>query len=182
MKKHIYLALALAALAGCNGSDSETRPANLLAGNNFEGMEGWNGDTPPPASLNKEKAHSGIYSMRVGPDVEYASGFIGTLGKLSPTRLAKVQIKAWVYVPAGATSSSLVTQIIDPATPGASPLLWQALPLNDVAKKRNEWIEVEKTITMPANASPTFKLYVYLWRGLAPTVAYVDDMQILRAE
>ncbi|GAB3878050.1 hypothetical protein GCM10028824_39230 [Hymenobacter segetis] len=183
MKKHIYLVLALATLAGCGDKNGKSRPDNFLAGNDFEEIEGWNGDAPLPVSLTREKAHSGIYSMRVGPDVEYASGFIGTVGKISPTRLTKIKIKGWVFVPAGQPGGAIVTQVIDPDKQGASPLLWEALSLETAVKKRAEWVEIEKTLTMPANLSPTNKLYMYLWRGASPTsVAYIDDMEILRAE
>ena len=119
--------------------------------------------------------------MRVGPGIDFANGFIGELGKLSATRISQVQVKAWVYLPTNNTSSSLVTQVMDP-TPDSKPLLWDALPLAKATTKRNEWVEIEKTITLPANAGPSFKLYVYLWSGGNPTVAYIDDMQILRVK
>ncbi len=182
MKKHFYLALALAGLVSCGDGSGADHPANLLASNDFEAMEGWNGDAPTPPSLTREKAHSGNYAMRVGPDVEYASGYIGALGKLSPTRLSKVQVKAWVYVPGGEPAAALITQVMDPATPGAPPLLWDGLPLSKSVSKRSEWVQIEKTLTLPATVNPNCKLYVYLWRGTSPAVAYIDDMQILRVE
>lgn len=181
MKNSIYLLTALA-LAGCGDKATNSRPEGLLAGTDFEGVAGWNGDAPTPLSLTREKAHSGMYSMRVGPEVEYASGFIGTLGKLNSTRIGKIQVKGWVYAPGGETTAAIVTQIVDPATPNAKPVLWEALPLDKTVKTRNEWVEVDKTVVLPANVTPGMKLYVYLWRGPAPAVAYIDDMQILKAE
>lgn len=180
MKKYTYLAVALAltTLAGCGDNNGSSRPANLLTGNDFEQIEGWNGEAVV-ASLTKEKAHSGIYSMRVGPGVDYSSGFLGALGKLSATRVNKIQVKAWVFVPAGATAASLVTQLMDPAQANGKPLMYDALSLDKAVKARGEWTEVEKTITLPATASPTFKLYVYLWSGGSPNVAYIDDIQLL---
>ena len=178
MKKYSYLALALAMLAGCGDKNASNRPENLLTGNDFEQMEGWNGEAALP-SLTKDKAHSGSYSMRVGPGVDYSNGFIGSLGKLSSTRVNKIQVKAWVFVPAGATAAALVTQLMDPAQANGKPLMYDALPLDKAVKARNEWAEVEKTITLPANASPNFKLYVYLWSGGSPNVAYIDDVQLL---
>lgn len=183
MKKTIYLSLALAlGLAGCGGDKGSSRAENVLASSGFEEIEGWNGDAPLPLSLTREKAHSGTYSMRVGPDVEYASGFIGALGKMSPVRLNEVKVTAWIYLDGTAPSGAIVTQVLDPATPNAKPLLWESLPLDKAVPKRKEWVQVEKTVRLPANVSPTCKLYVYLWRGAAPVVAYIDDVQLERSK
>lgn len=179
MSKYTCLFLALASLAGCNSDSSSSRPSNLLTGNDFEQLEGWTAQTPLP-SLTKEKAHSGIYSMKVGSGIDYSNGFIGTLGSISSVRIDKVLVKAWVYVPKGATAAALVTQLMDPAAVGGKPMLWEAMSLDKEAKTRNEWVEVEKIITIPANAASGFKLYVYLWSGNMPNVAYIDDIQILR--
>ncbi|MFD2719384.1 carbohydrate binding domain-containing protein [Hymenobacter monticola] len=179
MKKYTLLLLTAAALAGCGDKDGGSRPANLLTGNDFEQMDGWMGDVPQP-SLTKEKAHSGAYSVHVGPGIEYSNGFIGTLGKLSSTRLNQIKVKAWVYVPSGPTATSIVTSLVDPATPGAKPAMWDAMGLDKMVKKRNDWQEVEKTFTLPANVGPNYKLYVYLWSGGSQNVAYLDDIQFLR--
>lgn len=178
MKKYSLLLLTAATLAGC-GDESSSRPANYLTGNDFEQLEGWTGDVALP-SLTKEKAHSGSYSVRVGPGIDYGNGFIGTLGKLSPTRLTQVQVKGWVFVPAGTVTAGIVTNLVDPAATDGKAALWEVLPLDKAVKKRNEWVEVEKTLTLPANAGPNFKLYVYLWSGGSPSVAYLDDVQLLR--
>lgn len=178
MKKYTLLLLAAATLAGC-GNDNATRPANYLTGNDFDQMEGWFGDVPQP-SLTKEKAHSGAYSVHVGPGIEYSNGFIGTLGKLSPTRLTKVTVKGWVFVPTGTVTAGIVTNLIDPASTTGKAAMWEVIPLDKAVKKRNEWVEVERTLTLPANAGPNFKLYMYLWSGGSQNVAYLDDVQILR--
>ena len=179
MNKYTFLFLALAALAGCNSNNTESRPKNLLSSNDFEQLEGWTADIPLP-SLTKEKAHSGSYSIKVGSGIDYSNGFIGTLGSISPIRVSQVLVKAWVFVPSGPTSAALVTQVMDPSVPGAKPVLWEALPLDKEAKTRNEWVQVEKSLTLPANVGPGFKLYVYLWSGNTPNIAYIDDIQILR--
>ena len=74
----------------------------------------------------------------------------------------------------------MVTQLMDPAVTNGKPVMYDAISLDKAAKSRNEWVEVEKTVTLPANAGPTFKLYVYLWSGGSPNVAYLDDVQVLR--
>jgi hypothetical protein len=179
MKKYTLLLLTAATLAGCGDKNGSSRPANYLTGNDFDQMEGWFGDIPQP-SLTKEKAHSGTYSVHVGPGIEYSNGFIGTLGKLSPTRLTKLTVKGWVYVPTGPATAGIVMNLTDPAAADGKPAMWEVLPLDKAVKKRNEWVEVEKTLTLPANASSNFKLYVYLWNGGSQSVAYLDDVQILR--
>lgn len=179
MKRYTLLLLTAATLAGCGDKNGSTHPANFLTGNDFDQLEGWTGDMPQP-SLTKEKAHSGAYSVHVGPGIEYSNGFIGTLGKLSPTRLTQVKVKGWVFLPTGTVTAGIVTNLTDPAATDGKPALWEALPLDKAVKKRNEWVEVEKTLTLPANAGPNFKLYVYLWSGGSQNVAYLDDLQILR--
>jgi len=180
MKHYLCVVLAAATLAACSSPSSKFNSKDLLASSDFESVEGWNGDAPVPPSLTREKAHSGSYSMRVGPDVAYASGFIGALNKFSPSRLTKVKVRAWVFVPEGQPGGAVVTQLMDPAT--NQGVLWEALNLDESNAKRNEWVQVEKTVTLPANTGPTFKLYVYLWSGNTPTIAYIDDMEIIRVK
>lgn len=181
MKNPLYLGLAaLLALAGCGDKGSMSHPDNFLAGNDFESLEGWTADAPMP-SLTKVKAHSGVYSLQVGPGIEYSNGFANSLGKLTPSRIEKIQVKAWVYLPTG-SHASLVTQLMNPAVTDGKPVQYDAMPLEKAVKKPNEWTEVEKTITLPANAGPDFKLYVYMWNAGSASIAYIDDVQILKSK
>ncbi|MBO0360897.1 carbohydrate binding domain-containing protein [Hymenobacter sp. BT186] len=178
MKKLLYASLTLC-LAAC-GDKAATIPANQLAGNDFESIEGWVGDNTP-ASLTKENAHSGRYSIKVDPAIEYSMGYSNLLGKLSASKLRKIKIKAWVYLPKGTTDAMLVTSVVDPADP-SKPVLWDGFKLADQVKADSKWTEVEKEITLPDNISYTQKLGVYLWRTAAQGPAFMDDVIIEKAE
>jgi hypothetical protein len=144
MTKYTFLLLSLVALAGCGEKDGASRPENLLAGNDFESLEGWTNDVKL-VSLTKEKAHSGLYSVHVGPGMDYSNGFNGELGKLSPTKFDKVQIKGWVFVPDAKSTAALITQLIDPADTSGKPALWEATSLERATKAPNRWVEIDRT-------------------------------------
>ncbi|WBO84271.1 carbohydrate binding domain-containing protein [Hymenobacter yonginensis] len=179
MKKLLYALLAVS-MASCGDKTAE-RPANQLAGNDFESVDGWMGDNTPN-SLTKEKAHSGQYALKVGPAVEYSMGYNNLLGKLSASKLRKIKVQAWVNLPNGKTEAVLVTQITDPANPAAKPIIWEAVKLTDQVKSFNKWVEVEKEITLPDNITYANKISVYLWRTGAAEPAYLDDLIISKSE
>lgn len=161
---------------GKNGSNA---PANQLAGNDFESLEGWTGDMVI-GSLTKDKAHSGRYAIKVDPNIEYSAGYNNLLGKLSASKLQKLKVHAWVNIPNGKAASVLVVCVLDPVT--NKQLYWDAIGLGKEVKVFNKWVEVEKTFTLPAEATYNHKLSVYLWRTSSPETAYLDDLSIEKAE
>ncbi|QKG53972.1 carbohydrate binding domain-containing protein [Hymenobacter sp. BRD67] len=174
MKNWLAL-LLLASLASCG--DSTSTPANSLASNNFESVDGWMGDTPQP-SLTKEKAHSGAYSVSVRPGIDYSLGYNNTLGRMSTSRPEKIKISGWVYLPSPQASAQLVTEIKDPTLPTNNVLLWNGIDLKKEVKKFNEWQQVERVITIPATAKATSTLKVYLWRADDSQPVYLDDLSL----
>ncbi|WP_375434660.1 carbohydrate binding domain-containing protein [uncultured Hymenobacter sp.] len=179
MKKLLYILLAVSTVS-CDGKLEEI-PANQLASNDFESVDGWMGDNTPP-SLTKEKAHSGRYALKVGPGVEYSMGYNNLLSKLSASKVTKLKVRAWINLPNGTSQPVLVTAITDPNNPGAKPLVWEGLKLSDQVKSFNKWVEVEKTITFPATVNYTNKINVYLWRTGAVETALLDDLIIEKVE
>ncbi|QNH62119.1 hypothetical protein [Hymenobacter sediminicola] len=179
MKKLLYALLAVG-MVSCGEKKAEI-PANQLAGNDFESIDGWMGDNTP-ASLTKEKAHSGRYSIKVDPAVEYSMGYSNLLGKLSASKLRKLKVHGWVNLPNGKTEAVLVTQITDPANPAAKPIVWEGLKLTDQVKAFNKWVEVEKEIILPDNVTYANKISVYLWRTGAPEPAFLDDLTIEKVD
>ena len=174
MKKWLGILLT-ASLASCGGGDTTTNPANLVAKNDFESMDGWMGDAPAP-SLTKEKAHSGLYSVSVRPGVDYGIGYSSLLGKMTPTRPQKIKLSAWVFVPSDQANANLVVEMRDPANPAAPPLLWQGIVLKKEVKKFNEWQQLEKVITLPAGATAATSFKMYLWRTDSAVPVYLDDV------
>ena len=174
----LFALVAAAALGSCRGSGSADDPINLLAGNDFETMEGWVGDYAFPA-LTEEKAHSGRFSVRVGPGVDYSNGYSNQLIKLSPIKMDKVRIRGWVFLPRESVPAVLVTQVTDLGV--EKPLLWQGLELAKATSARNKWVPIETVVTLPADSKRTSKLSVFLWSAGSSSPVYLDDLQVLRA-
>ncbi|MBD2766889.1 carbohydrate binding domain-containing protein [Hymenobacter sp. BT664] len=178
MKKNLYVLLLLGMMASsCNKSDSTEKAINLLASNDFESLEGWVGETPYK-SLTKERAHSGQFSIRVGPDVEYSNGYSNELSKLSLIKLNKIRVQGWVYLLPGSSPATLVIEVMNPGE--EKHLLWEGVELAKATQERNHWAKIEKVITLPPDIKPTNRLRVYLWSAGSQTPAYIDDLQIIR--
>ena len=177
MKKIACAALALL-LAGC-ADEAAKVPADQVSFNDFEAVDGWSAGAPLP-SLTKEKAHSGTYSVRVAPGLDYSLGYNNLLGKISSTRLKKVKIQAWVFVPNAQANAVLVTQIH--SIEQNKDLLWDGLDVTKEAKVINKWVQIEKEVTLPETATYTNQLLVYLWRSGSAQPTYLDDLRILRVE
>ncbi len=178
MKNLLYALLAFA-LASC---DSKTeKPANILASNDFESLDGWtNGGAN--ASLNKEKAHSGAFSVKTFPGLDFSMGFGNQLGKISSTRINKIKVHAWVYVPSGDATATLVVEVKNAGEDKNA--LWEGIGLVDEGKSKgyNKWIEVERTLTMPESINYNSQMAVYLWRTGGSLATYMDDVEITKVD
>lgn len=177
MKKIVSAALLLG-LTACAEVPPQA-PANQLAFNDFEGLDGWTGDLALP-SLTKEHAHSGAYAVRVADGLEFSLGYRTVLRKLGDNKLRKIKVQAWVYVPSPKASCMLVTEVRNKGEDKTA--LWDGIRLTDVAKVQNRWVRVEKEIVLPATATPESQLQVYLWRSTSPQPTYLDDLRISRVE
>lgn len=178
--KNFCCGLLALGLFSCGGHPA-AQAANELAGNDFESLDGWmNGVSNP--SLTKEKAHSGVYSVKVDPAIDYSLGYNNQLGKISPTRVSKVKVHAWVNLPNDNTPVKLVIELRNPTEPKLA--LWDSIDLLEAAKSKefNKWIEVEKTIALPPSTTYDSQLLIYMWRSGSTQPAYLDDLQILRAD
>lgn len=182
MKKPLYALLALGMVA-CGTKDSGKLGPNELMANDFESLEGWaGGGQMNVPSLTKEKAHSGRYALKVGPEAEYSLGYDILLGKLSPSKLKKIKVKGFAYLPNSRVGATLVTVITDLTNPGAQPIKWEGLDLAKEVKTYNKWVEVEKVVEIPDNASYANKFTIYLWRTNPSEVAYFDDISIEKVD
>lgn len=178
MKKLLYATIALG-LAGC-GDKPTGNPNNYLTSSDFETVEGWMPE-PVPASLVRDKAHSGRYSIKVDASNEYSIGYNNTLGKLSASKLKKIRLHAWVNMPDKNSQAILVAQIVDPANP-TKTLLWEGLRLGEKVTTYNKWVEVSLDITLPATINYTNRLAVYLWRANSSGATFLDDLAIEKVE
>lgn len=168
-------ALCLVGLAGCSSPGTTTTDANLLVDTNFDTLAGWLPEAQE-ATLTREKAHSGSYALKVDATHDYSLGYRAPLGRLHETRINKIKVAAWTFVPAGG-SASLVVAVTNPTAPNDKPLLWDALELGK-SKELGKWVEVSKVLTIPETATGTSTLGLYLWRTGGNQPVYIDDLRV----
>jgi hypothetical protein len=180
MKNLLFGLLALGLLScGSNGGDAHV--ANELASNDFEHLDGWLGSDASP-SLTREKAHSGLYSVKVDPAIDYSMGYNNQLGRISDTRIRKIKLRGWVFLPSSRTPVSLVTEIKKPNE--AKGIFYDSFDLAKAVRPNgyNHWVEIENTINVPETATYDSRILVYLWRGNSSLPAYLDDIQLIKEE
>lgn len=166
-------ALALA-FTGC-GQQSDTQPdADVLVSNDFETMAGWMPE-PQSATLSREQAHSGHYSLKVDAAHEYSMGYSVPLGQLHGTRIKKIKVSAWAFATAPDANASFVVAV-NPVAPETKPLLWEGLELGKSTV--GKWREVSKELTLPENTTPNNTLVLYLWRTGGDKAVYLDDIRV----
>ena len=177
MNRYVPFATALLALSlsSCSDKSASDSQAGLLTSNDFEHLSGWN-DSPATATLSTEKAHSGKYSVVVKPGMDYGLGYGNLLSNFSVTRPNKITVSAWVYLPSKQAEAVFVTQITEPAT--NKVYLWDGISLAKEVKKFNTWQKIEKTITIPAEATATSRIQLYPWRGNSGQPVYIDDVEV----
>ena len=169
----------LLVLVSCNSKAPVATSENLLASNDYEQLAGWVPDGAI-SYLTSDKAPSGQYSAQVNGSNEYAGGYTNLLGKLSTTRLAKLRVHTWVWLPNKEAKALLVVQINDPAN-GAS-LFYNAIDLVSATNNKfGQWAEVDKTMELPATITATSLLKTYMWRSQSSQPVYLDDFQLERA-
>ncbi|WP_156109088.1 carbohydrate binding domain-containing protein [Hymenobacter sp. APR13] len=179
MKKNLLsFAMLGVVLAACSGSDSSAPDnAKLITANDFESVEGW---MPPTPALSREQAHSGKFSTRVDGNTEFSLGYSNLLGKVSPSKLRKITLQAWVYLPSAKSQARLGVQVSDPVS--GQEVFGDGITLTDQVKEYKKWVEVSKEITLPENITATQLLKVFLWRASASDAAYMDDIRLTIAE
>ncbi|QJX46931.1 hypothetical protein HMJ29_08290 [Hymenobacter taeanensis] len=176
MKKLLFVT-ALAGLAACSsdGTSSYQRLSgpNVLTDTSFEEVYGWGID---PATLTRERAHSGMYSMRVDPAHEYSMTYSVVIGQMSPRKVKKIKLSAWVFLPSENTKAILGVQIVDPDQ-GYKEVFGDGVKMETV-KEYNKWVQVEKVMELPETLAPTHNLKLFLWRAAAVDPVYVDDVRL----
>lgn len=163
----------LLTLGACSSETEPAVPAGRITFNNFEAVDGW---VPATPSLTKEKAHSGHYSVKVQPGIDYALGYGNQLGAVSPTKFQKITIKGWALRSGPKASAAVVVQILDANNQGA---FYQAVSLPEAVQATNRWTAFSKEFTLPTNLTPAHYLKVYLWKASAEQPTFLDDLEIV---
>ncbi|QNE41282.1 hypothetical protein F1C16_17835 [Hymenobacter sp. NBH84] len=173
--KRFFFCAVLFALVGC--SDKAVVDESTLMTTSFETLYGW-----LPASqsdlLSREQSHSGLYSTKVDPQHEYSLTYRSTLGDLHDTRISKMKVNAWVFVPDAQAQATLVISI---SNQGAKPgnMLWEGINLQkEVKGEYGRWVNVSRELTIPAEADDTNRLSIYLWRTGGDKAIFLDDVTL----
>lgn len=165
--------LGLVAMAGCKSGDAETAPADQIAYNDYESVEGW---MPTPESLTRERAHSGSHSVKVDGAVEYALGYNLPLGKALDHKPHKIHVEAWGFMTDPKSAARLGFQLYDPAQ--SKEVFGDGLDYTSAVQTPGKWVKISKDITLPATTASNLEMKVFLWRASASSAAYLDDLRI----
>lgn len=167
------LPLAGVLLAGCSGGP--VVKGTLVTHNDFESVLGWGGSTE--ASVTNERAHSGNYSLKVGPQNEYSYTYGQTLGRMSAARIKTLTVSAWVWVPNPQAPSSLVLSITH-SPERDSPVFYGQVNLAQEAGQYKTWRRVTKSFALPDSVQATNQFKCYLWRVGSTENVYADDVTL----
>lgn len=149
-------------------------PDKILVENNFDGLQGWGLEH---ASITSERAHSGKYSIKVDPNLEYSLAFNQILGTLTNKTPKQLKVEMWAYIPSENAKASFVCTLADPKS--NENKFWQGFNLVDKTKDYREWVKITKRLELPENVTSSDKLNCYLWRpGPSEEVVYIDDLKI----
>ncbi len=177
MRYFLLTAATIACLTSCS-SDSQNRASaldedGLLTFNDFESMAGW---IPENNSLTREVAHSGNYSIKVEPGMDFSLAYDAQLGQVTPRKPRKIKLEAWAYVLTNQSTAKLGLQIADPAT--GQTVFGDGIELLEQVKKYRTWVPISKEIPLPDSIAHSHHLKVFLWRNYFPEVSYIDDVRI----
>jgi hypothetical protein len=151
-------------------STKTTKPENVLTSNDFESLDGWGVDHP---SLTREKAHSGQYSIKIQRGIDYSLTYSNLLGKISPSKIHKINVSGWVYT-TKPTGASLTVELTD------GTAFNQGISLGSKVKKPGEWTEISQVFELPASTAATNRIKIYMWGTSADEVVYLDDLLVTR--
>ncbi|WP_375434659.1 hypothetical protein [uncultured Hymenobacter sp.] len=174
MKTYLYL-LGLALLGSCS-SDNESGlkvDENTITANDFESLAGWNND---PAALDRGRAHSGQYAIKVDNNREFSLTFDSPLMLVSQKKFKTIVLEAWAYLPSERSTGILGIQIVDPAT--GQQVYGDGIKLGEVVKSYKKWVQVSKEFALPPNINATQHMRLSLWRADATDAVLIDDLKV----
>ncbi|WP_310396172.1 hypothetical protein [Hymenobacter sp.] len=171
--KNLFFALPMAALAACGNDDSTAPSKDAILTTDFESLVGW---VPDPSTITKEKAHSGLYSLKVDQNHEFSLSYSVILGQLSSTRIRGIKMDAWAYMPNKEATAKLGFILKEAA--GGKDILGDGIELGSQVKEYGKWVKISKEVNFPASAGYSSQIVMFLWRAGSTGPAYVDDIQL----
>ncbi|MBD2766887.1 hypothetical protein IC235_03150 [Hymenobacter sp. BT664] len=174
--KNIAALLALILLGACS-SDKKSGSASgnkIITANDFESVAGWNVD---PLILDRGRAHSGQYAIKVDASHEFSLTFDMALGMATPSKIKKLHLEAWAFLPSNKATGVLGIQLM--GGPSNSDMLYgDGIQLGQEVKTYNKWVKVSKEFTLPDNITAAQHIRLSLWRADASDFVLVDDIEL----
>lgn len=143
----------------------------------FENLRGWI-SPDKAASLTTERAHSGKFSIKTGPEIEYSLGYGINMGQLSATKPRKIHVEAWAWVPNAKNTTALIVQIGN----ATKTIMWEGISLSNKVGAYGKWQKIETDLMLSPEITSEDGLSVYLWRHNETESVYLDDLVITEAE
>ncbi|RZK15068.1 MAG: hypothetical protein EOO56_23665 [Hymenobacter sp.] len=178
--KEFAAILSLALLGACAGN-TPTSPeidANTITFNNFEAGGGWSSDAGrnDPTLLDKGRAHSGQYAIKVDKDHEFSLTYDMALGRIRSQKFKTIHLEAWAFLPSDKATGVVVVQVMEPVS--NKQVHGDGLNLGEVVKTYGEWVPVSKDFTLPDDITMMQHLRLSLWRSNASDVVLLDDVKL----
>lgn len=173
---NIYLGLLSFALLGSCTSDKGTGlqvDENTITANDFESLAGWNND---PMALDRGRAHSGQYALKVDNNREFSLTFDSPLMVVSQRKFKTVVMEAWAYLPSERATGILGIQIVDPVT--GQQAYGDGIKLGEEVKSYKKWVPITKEFVLPSDMKTTHHIRFSLWRADATDVVLIDDFKV----
>ncbi|WP_303309532.1 hypothetical protein [Hymenobacter sp. BT730] len=174
--RKLTILLGLSLLGACSAdepSGTATSGKRIITANDFESVAGWNVD---PSLLDRGRARSGQYAIKVDQDHEFSLTFDMPLGQATPSKIKHVRLEAWAYLLSEKSTGVLGVQIMEPGTNNQT--FGDDIKLGDVVKAHNKWVHVSKDITLPDNITALQHIRLSLWRANASDAVLVDDVKL----
>lgn len=171
--------LSLVLLGACSTNQLDSSlDANTITFNNFEAGGGWSFDAGrnDPLLLDKGRAHSGQYAIKVDQNHEFSLTFDMPLVLIRPKKFKIVHLDAWVFMPSDRATGVLGLQVIAPET--GQQVYGDGVKLRDAVKTYKEWVPVSQDFTLPDTVTPLQHLRFSVWRADASDFVLVDDVKL----
>ena len=165
--------LGLLGLASCKSDNSAAADANQVAFNDFESLVGW---TSGAESLTKEQAHSGKYSVKVGPNTEFGQSYSMQLNKIFDHKPHKLRISGWGYMTDSKATARLGFQLYDLTQ--NKEVFGEGIDYATAVQTPGKWVKIEKVITLPPAVAGEQQMRVFLYRNSASSPAFIDDLAV----
>ena len=144
----------------------------------FDNLQEWIGGENIP-SLTRERAHSGHFSLKTGPGIDYSLTFSAPFDQLSLTKPRKLRVQAWIWVPDESNNTALVITAVD----SKSVVSWEGIQLANTVKGYKNWQHLDQKVMMSPQLTSDDILKVYLWqRNSNDKPLYLDDLVISEEE